>query len=464
MESTESGILNSNENESFFKKLDKNRSDSLPTNIKIDLSKENKYFDSNTNYLKHMINNRTNHTCFHYKNNEGNEYIYSVAGNDVLKNHDTLEIYDLNKNNWEIEDIKINKKNITYDNPCCVNFQNKIYLFGVGKKNKKNKKYDNYDHDNFYYECGRKYEKDDKKINKLKQELTKLNKKIDEYENKDEKKMIKDEIDESVKNEMSKDDIDNLLMTIVLYSQQGGGGNDKKKTKKEKYKCNNSNKWCDSCKEIFNTKEEFIEHKIKCDILDISSIIYDIDEKKWSKNSNVWERCRLNSKAVEMNGKIYLIGGEGYEDHIPTNYVDIYDIQKDEWSEGIPMIEPRIHFGVTVVGNNIYVIGGNNGMNDLYTIEIYDSIKNKWYYGPIMDDNISRLNCISFEDNIYICGGYSTTCYEQNIIENLQINEYENYSYYRNNNDGIYCEHLRETYCYGKIERKNKKKEYLPKN
>ncbi len=456
MESTESGIFNSNENEKNFKAFDENRSDNLPTNIKIDLSKEKKIFYSNTVYLKHMINNRTNHNCFYHKNNKGNEYIYSVAGNDIFENHDTIEIYDIQKNIWKIEDIKIKNKKIIYDNPCCVKIKNKIYLFGVAKIKKK-KKSDYRDNENFYYECGSKMDKNDKKINKLKEELVKINKKINDYENKDEKEMIKSEIEKSVNSEIHDNTFDDLLMNIALYSQKGGGVDDnKEELNKKEYKCNNCNK-------KFNNKEQFIEHKIKCDILETSSIIYDINNKKWSKNSSVWKRCRLNSKAVEMNGKIYLIGGEDYEDHIPTNYVDIYDIKKDEWSEGIPMIEPRIHFGVTVVKDSIYVIGGNNGMNDLYNIEIYDSKKNKWVYGPIMDDNISRLNCISIDDNIYICGGYSTTCYEKNIVENLQINDYENYYYYRNNNDVIYCEHLKDSYCYDKVERKNKKKEYLLK-
>ena len=58
-----------------------------------------------------------------------------------------------------------------------------------------------------------------------------------------------------------------------------------------------------------------------------------------------------------LNGRIYVMGG-WKDEPSPYNLVQIYDVAKNEWSEGVPLPEAVHHEGVAVVGGKIYVIGG----------------------------------------------------------------------------------------------------------
>jgi len=79
--------------------------------------------------------------------------------------------------------------------------------------------------------------------------------------------------------------------------------------------------------------------------------------------------------------KIYVMGRTLYDD---SNYVygvnRVYDVSSDSWSDGARMLTPRLRFGVAVVDDMVYVVGGQteytgvSALNEVYVPIGYSSV------------------------------------------------------------------------------------------
>ena len=78
--------------------------------------------------------------------------------------------------------------------------------------------------------------------------------------------------------------------------------------------------------------------------------------------------------AVTIGNRIYAIGGRGgKEGYAKYNY--IYDLQADKWEILKELIYNRSNHAVAAVNNKIYVFGGNESPD---RTEVYDPQKNTW--------------------------------------------------------------------------------------
>ena len=59
-----------------------------------------------------------------------------------------------------------------------------------------------------------------------------------------------------------------------------------------------------------------------------------------------------------LDEKIYACGGDSGDDGEYFATVDVYDPATDTWTEGSPMIGPRIGLRSCTVDDKIYAIGG----------------------------------------------------------------------------------------------------------
>jgi len=79
------------------------------------------------------------------------------------------------------------------------------------------------------------------------------------------------------------------------------------------------------------------------------------------------------------------------------------------WQFGPPMPTPRYGFGVGVVGEKIYVIGGRNDTKILDMIEAYNTITSSWESIPVkLPTPRCYMGCATYEGKIYIIGGMTT--------------------------------------------------------
>ena len=134
--------------------------------------------------------------------------------------------------------------------------------------------------------------------------------------------------------------------------------------------------------------------------------IYDISTNTWSFGPSM-PTPRSWMKAVVLNNKIYVIGGVG------CGYrrdVEIFDPATNTWEIGTPIL-PRERYLHAVISynNKIYVIGGDSWENDYDEvwddIQEYDPITDIWIKKKPMPAPASGLNTIAIDGKIYVFGG-----------------------------------------------------------
>src|SRR6266540_7535502 len=114
---------------------------------------------------------------------------------------------------------------------------------------------------------------------------------------------------------------------------------------------------------------------------DNSTKLSHLDQSYWTIGKNM-STARNELTAVELNGKIYAMGGEDIAaGGSQKDTVEVYDIGNDKWIEGtvVPMPLPLDHTASAVYDGNIYVIGGF--LKDKVPTDkvfIYDPSKNDW--------------------------------------------------------------------------------------
>lgn len=123
--------------------------------------------------------------------------------------------------------------------------------------------------------------------------------------------------------------------------------------------------------------------------------------------------ARFGLGAATVNGIIYAMGGDvNYYGCGPTSANEAYDPATNTWTAKAPLITPHMNgFGVAVLNNNIYVIGGSpQCTNPTRAVEAYDPATNTWTakaplpaspggYG-LVDAAVGVINGI-----LYVAGG-----------------------------------------------------------
>jgi N-acetylneuraminic acid mutarotase len=109
-----------------------------------------------------------------------------------------------------------------------------------------------------------------------------------------------------------------------------------------------------------------------------------------------------------LNGRIYVMGG-WKDEPSPYNLTQIYDVAKNEWSEGVPLPESIHHEGVAVVGGKIYVIGGfQQAFPHRVPIDHvweFDPVTNKWTARAPLPSPRGALVVEAIGNLIYAVGG-----------------------------------------------------------
>jgi N-acetylneuraminic acid mutarotase len=99
--------------------------------------------------------------------------------------------------------------------------------------------------------------------------------------------------------------------------------------------------------------------------LSCANRIYDPENDTWTSGKSI-PSIVVSGAAASTTGllapkRIYVIGGWNGDEIHGTNLTRIYDPEKDEWTQGLPMSTPRAGMGIAVVNDELYVIGGTTG-------------------------------------------------------------------------------------------------------
>ena len=114
--------------------------------------------------------------------------------------------------------------------------------------------------------------------------------------------------------------------------------------------------------------------------------------------------------AISYEKDIYILGGRtGVGAH---NVLMKYNITDATWSTLAHMPTARFKFGVCIIGNEIYVVGGqifshsNQTItrNNLCSVEVYNIALNKWHQGPDLPHSMYNVGMVLLQGYLYACG------------------------------------------------------------
>ncbi|XP_050805231.1 kelch-like protein 32 isoform X1 [Gopherus flavomarginatus] len=121
-----------------------------------------------------------------------------------------------------------------------------------------------------------------------------------------------------------------------------------------------------------------------------------------------------------MGDFLFVAGGEG--EHVTGRTCAVrtacrYDPRSNSWAELAPMKNCREHFVLGAVDENLYAVGGRNELRQvLPTVERYCPKKNKWAFVQSFDRSLSCHAGSVVDGLLWISGGVTNTAQYQNRL------------------------------------------------
>ncbi|MBN1244811.1 hypothetical protein JXA31_04380 [Candidatus Bathyarchaeota archaeon] len=159
-----------------------------------------------------------------------------------------------------------------------------------------------------------------------------------------------------------------------------------------------------------NPRSIGIDYKAKGWVVDTNEE-YDPATDKWAFKTPM-PTPRYGFAIVAYQNKLYCIGGasnfqppNGFYGAILTGVNEVYDPATNTWETKASMPTARIGLQANVVGDKIYLIGGdpNRTIN-----EVYDPATDTWETKEPMPTVASSYASAVFDNEIYVIGGYGS--------------------------------------------------------
>ena len=104
--------------------------------------------------------------------------------------------------------------------------------------------------------------------------------------------------------------------------------------------------------------------------------------------------------------------------------IERYDLRTDSWGLVDNMSGRRLQFGVAVIDDKLFLVGGRDGLKTLNTVECYDPTKKSWTPMPSMGTHRHGLGKFWLQEIIFRKLNSRTSFFKGRI---LSINSMTNY-------------------------------------
>jgi N-acetylneuraminic acid mutarotase len=131
--------------------------------------------------------------------------------------------------------------------------------------------------------------------------------------------------------------------------------------------------------------------------------VYDLQTQQWSMASPL-PNPRGGHVAVVLDDTIHVFGGGNSVSTIADH--SQYDPRTDTWKELAPLPRAEGSPAAAVVDGKIYVIGGRSGSSDFGDVYIYDPSSDTWSTGPSIEPR-GTAGAVAYCGGIYLFGGES---------------------------------------------------------
>lgn len=131
---------------------------------------------------------------------------------------------------------------------------------------------------------------------------------------------------------------------------------------------------------------------------------YDPIEDRWT-TMRAATRVRQCWGAQAIDGKIYILGNPGLEEP-PDVVLDIYDPIGDTITAGAALPRQRMAFATAAANGKLLVLGGSPGNNvPLGYTDLYDPATDSWAPGPDLREPKCWLGALTLDETLYVLGG-----------------------------------------------------------
>jgi kelch-like protein 10 len=118
-----------------------------------------------------------------------------------------------------------------------------------------------------------------------------------------------------------------------------------------------------------------------------SAEVYDPEVNQWTYTENISVRSGLS--CIAYHGYIYAIGGLNCISCMCSG--EKYNPRTNTWMEIPHMFQKRTNFGIAVIDDMIFAVGGYKGATNLNAVEYYDEKSNEWIAARDMNICVSGL-------------------------------------------------------------------------
>ena len=131
-------------------------------------------------------------------------------------------------------------------------------------------------------------------------------------------------------------------------------------------------------------------------------IEYDPISKKSVQKADM-PTARREASVVNVNGKIYVIGGYGATGI--SKAVEVYDPSTNSWATKASVPTAAVGYGVEALDSKIYVVGGSKDGIELDTVNVYDTITDTWTTKKNMNIPRKDLGLVECNQKLYAING-----------------------------------------------------------
>jgi DNA-binding CsgD family transcriptional regulator/N-acetylneuraminic acid mutarotase len=114
----------------------------------------------------------------------------------------------------------------------------------------------------------------------------------------------------------------------------------------------------------------------------------------------------FNAQAAVINGLIYIPGGRQSQDNLePTDILEIYDTNTDQWHSGAMLPTPLSAYGLVAYDGDLYIFGGWDGQKYHNSVYSYDPTDDTWQERTPMPTVRGFCGAVEAGGRIYVIGG-----------------------------------------------------------
>jgi hypothetical protein len=131
------------------------------------------------------------------------------------------------------------------------------------------------------------------------------------------------------------------------------------------------------------------------------------DGKEWKTETTLLGHG-LNAPTASIVGQqLYIVGGFTAVTNVPTDEVQVYDLQTKQWSMASPLPNPRGGQAAVVLDDKIHVFGGGNSVSTLADHSEYDPVTYTWKELAPLPRAEGSPAAVVVAGKIYVIGGRS---------------------------------------------------------